>query len=99
MPSKPLPLPEGVAPDEAVQLPTIQPPNAPDALDNVISPTIPDSHLSFDSVDHLDPTVSLLKTEGATTADHPFLSPTESASTPTPAPRQSQRSTAGLPPD
>ena len=61
--------PEGVALNEAVQLQTIQPPNAPDVLDN--DPTVSDSPLFFDPADHLDPPSPLLLIEGATVTDHP----------------------------
>ena len=95
--STPLSSSEGAATDEAVQLPTIQPPNLPDALDTDLP--VLDAPLSLDPADHLDSPSPWSSTEGVTFIDHPSLSPIERASTPTPAARRSQRSTAGLSPD
>ena len=95
--SRPLSLPEGAAMDEFVQLPTIQPPNSSDTLDFDLP--VPDTPLSLDPANHLDSPSTLSPTERAPVTDHPPLSPTERVSSPTPALRRSQRSTAGLPPD
>ena len=85
--STPLSSSEGAATDEAVQHPTIQPPNAPDVLDTDL--TVPDSPLSLDPADHLHSPSPLSFTEGVTVTDHPPLSPTEEASAFTPAPHRS----------
>ena len=86
---------EGATTDEAVQLPTIQPATAPDALNTDL--LVPSAPISLDPADHIDSLSSL--TEGAPVTNDPPLFPTEGGSTPTLAKRRSQRSIAGQPPD
>ena len=98
VPSTLLPLSEGSTTEEVVHLPTLQPPSTPD---NDPFPSIPSSPLFLDPDNHLDSVFPLSFTEGATTISHPrlSLSSIKEAYTFTPAPRCSQPSTAGRPPD